>query len=173
VGDLQRVYLDRDILASVIQDFNLYPSERSRVPLSDVIDTMQRHIRLRTEPVTGRINPDVYQRMLRIRPGKLDKLNFVVQFGYSDPHIAQQATADLLRRAVEAHLQLAMQYPAAHPDSAAGSVFAVEHPPSLPEKPDGLNRIQIGAIGLFVGLAGGLIVAAAFGLRRGQTVVTW
>lgn len=169
VDDLQRAFIDRDILASVIQDFKLYPSERSRVPPSDVINTMQRHIRFRAEPVTARINPAVYEPMLRIKPGKLDKLNFVVQFDYPDPHIAQQATADLLRRAFDANIRLVIQQAEVHRDSDAGLVLTVEHQPSLPENPDGLNRIQMGAIGLSGGLICGLIVAAVLRSRHAPT----
>jgi uncharacterized protein involved in exopolysaccharide biosynthesis len=168
--DLRREYLDRDTLTSVIQKLNLYPRERRHMALKDVVDRMERNIHLRTMPVTSHINPDLYEPMLRIKPGKLEKLNLAVQFDYPDPHLAQQVEGALISHAVSSNLRLAMQRREAHPDSSAGAVISIERAPSLPEKPDGLNRTELGAIVLLGGLVGGLVLAAAIGWRRRVTV---
>ena len=157
---LEKIYLDRDMLASVIQKFDLYPSERSHMPLNAVIDKMQRHIRLRRTPVTWDIDPNIYERMVRDSPGKVEKLDLVVQFDYPDPQIAQKVEEVLVSRAMSFNLQRAKE----RPDSRA--VFTISHM----KEPDGLSRKEFGAIGLISGLWGGLLLAAAIRWRRRVTV---
>jgi uncharacterized protein involved in exopolysaccharide biosynthesis len=49
-------------------------------------------------------------------------------------------------------------------------MLRVEREPSLPEKPSGLNRMQLVTIGLFAGLLGGLILATILGSRHDTNV---
>ena len=135
---LGRVAFSRESLASVIQKQKLYPGERLRVPLNDVIDKMQRDIHVSLAPLAS--------------SGKGDATSFVLKFDYPDPKVAQQVNEELVSRLVRSNLLAAVQ-------SQSHTTLRVEHEPSLPQKPSGLNRIQLAIIGLFAGLLGGLILA--------------
>jgi hypothetical protein len=145
VDDLGRNAFSREFLTSVIQEQNLYSGERTHMPLNQVIDKMQRNIHLHPMPIDS--------------SGKQDAFNFVVQFDYSDPHVAQKVTAELVSRVIEANFDAAIH-------SHTHSTLRVPDYPSLPLTPAGLNRAELVAVGLFVGLAGGLILASVVRPRR-------
>jgi len=141
VDDLGRNAFSREFLSSLIHEQNLYSGERTHMPLNQVIDKMQRNIHLHPVPVDS--------------SGKQDSFNFVVQFDYSDPHVAQKVTAELVSRVMVANL-----------DAATHSTLRVPDYPSLPLTPAGLNRTELVAGGLLVGLAGGLILASVVRPRK-------
>jgi len=156
----------RDSLGSIIQEHNLYPRERARMPLDDVIDIMRRNIR-------------VYSLTLA-SPENRDAFKFTVQFDYSDPHVAQDVNAELTSRVIEDNLRMRQQLESRssvnqHRDSLAitsqlnpgsGFQFMVLDPPTLPRKPSAPNRAQFAAVGLFAGLLAGLTLAIALRSHR-------
>ncbi|HKN62078.1 MAG TPA: hypothetical protein VJW93_12935 [Candidatus Acidoferrales bacterium] len=146
----------RDSLGSIIQEHNLYPRERARMPLDDVIDIMRRNIR-------------VYSLTLA-SPENRDAFKFTVQFDYPDPHVAQEVNTALTSRVLEANLRMRQQQldSGSTPISQLnpGFQFAVLDPPTLPRKPSAPNRTQFAAVGLFAGLLAGLTLAIALGSRR-------
>jgi hypothetical protein len=145
VDDLGGNAFSREFLTSVIQEQNLYSDERTHMPLNQGIDKMQRNIHLHPVPVDS--------------SGKEDAFNFVVQFDYSDPHVAQKVTAELASRVIEANFGAAIH-------SHAHSTLRVPDYPSLPLTPSGLNRTELVAGGLLVGIAGGLILASLVRPRK-------
>ncbi len=78
--------LTRTALSRIIQDLDLYPGDRQRKPLEDVIESMR-------------------ARDIRMRPGPDSTL--MISFAYRDPVLAQRTAAQLIRRAAllndEAH----------------------------------------------------------------------
>jgi uncharacterized protein (TIGR03435 family) len=143
---------DRDYLASVIHEKNLYPRERASMPPDDVIEKMRRAIRV--IPVA------------RSRSADEDLSSYAVQFDYADPHVAQQVDRALISRLMIFTLRSAIKRTAT--PSSAHEVFRVDEAPSFPLKPAGPNRIELGAIGLFGGLVCGVVVSALAGSRLGR-----
>jgi hypothetical protein len=174
VNDARNAF-SRDFLASVIQKRNLYLRERGRMPLNDVIDTMQGNIRFRAIPVTSPTAWSGFEGLsfLPIQPGKLEPINVVVQFDYSDPHVAQQVDLDLVK---ELLFGVPRRGPVwIGPDPAfrltKESLNAyLRSGASLPKNPSGLSQIQFGSIGLFAGLLCGLILATILPSQHNTTV---
>jgi len=149
--------LDRDFLASTIQKFDLYPHERAHIPLDKIIDKMQRAVEIKRAPVT---QPGV--------PGS--RSGFIVNFAYSEPHLAQRVEGHLAFRMLTETVRRAK--------SASGGLsqphesFVFMEMPSLPQKPAGWNRSQKTAAGIIAGLLCGIILAAILGPRHDTTVAT-
>jgi len=151
-GNVARDVFSRDSLGSIIQEHNLYPRERARMPLDGVINIMRRNISLYSLTVASPQNPNAFK--------------FTVQFDYSDPRVAQEVNAELTSRLIEGNLRMRQQ----QLNPGSGLQFMVLDPPSLPLKPSGPNRTQFAAVGLFAGLLAGLTLAIAFRPRRTTTV---
>ncbi len=149
---LRDITLDRSFLATLIQQKNLYPRERARMPLNQVVDKMLQSI--------------------AIKPASSEEphaLGFAVYFAYSDPHLAQQVENELVTRFVRENLMLMMNSAAAgHPIS--GETIRVKNEASLPQKPAGWNPIQKTTTGLLTGLLCGLILAATLRSRNNTTI---
>ena len=143
--NLQPDVLNRDSLTRIIERLNLYPRERASMPLDAVVTKMQSNIYVR--PVKG-----------------TNQSAFIVQFDYPDPHLAQQVNGELVSLFMSANLA----YSQAHPHLT----FRVMDAPELPQKPTGLNRIEMGAIGLLIGLPTGLILALIIRLRHKPLTVS-
>jgi len=170
----------RPFLEELIQKENLYPRERARMPLGDVVNLTRKNIWLR--PMHQKVD------------GK-PAMAFVVEFYYPDPHVAQSVDAELVSQMVALNLrarvaavrgtadflkeQLALEKdPAtkAHIQSdlqqaeAAAmhmpEVFRVEKAANLPTRPDGWGHARFGVVGALGGLIAGLTAAAVFGSRR-------
>jgi uncharacterized protein involved in exopolysaccharide biosynthesis len=137
---------NRQVLASLIQDHNLYPRERARMPLDDVIDKMKRSIQAIS--------------VLPASPENRGTLTFAIQFDYPDPHVAQRIDEELLTRLIEANLH-------AQPDSH--TTFYVPAPPSLPVWPAAPSRTRFAAIGLCAGLFAGLALVGVIKSRSSTT----
>jgi uncharacterized protein involved in exopolysaccharide biosynthesis len=142
----------RSALASIIQQHNLYPRERTHMPLLDVVEMMHKEIVVRPiiPPGGNRVIPAV-----------------AIEFDYPDAHVAQQVTADLMSRFIEASLrENAMNHNANRP-----SVMWLEplDTASLPTRPSGPNRTTIAGAGLFAGLLTGLTLAIVVRSRRRTT----
>jgi hypothetical protein len=145
---LARDIFSREYLASVIQEHNLYPRERARLPLNDVIDKMKRNITLEAAPPAS--------------PENQDTLTLVVKFGYSDAHLAQQVNEELISRFMEGTLNAPQLY--------SCCIFRVLEPPSIPIRQPAWNRTQFAVVGLLAGLLAGLTLAIVFKSRRTTTV---
>ncbi len=122
--------LSRRSLAALIQRENLYPKERTREPLEDIVARMR--------------NQDVQIRILSVPGSKAPAGAFTLAFDGDDPARAQAVTRDLTTRFVTA-----MQ-PAAP--------LEVLDPASLPERAFAPNRAAWAAAGLFLGLAAGFAI---------------
>jgi uncharacterized protein involved in exopolysaccharide biosynthesis len=140
---------NREFLTSVILEHNLYPHERARMPLDDVIDKMKRNITLEATPYASPAHPDT--------------LTFVVQFDYFDAHVAERVNEELISRLLESHATIGRQL-------NSNWIFRVNDPPSLPLMPAVPNRMQFGAVGLFTGLLAGLALAVVVRSRRGTAI---
>ncbi len=148
ISNLARDIFSREFLASVIQEHNLYPSERARMPLNDVIDKMKRNITLEAAPSASL--------------GNQGTQTFVVKFGYSDAHLAQQVNEELMSRFMEGTLNAPQLY--------SCCIFRVLDPPSLPIRQPARNPTQFAIVGLLAGLLAGLALAIVFKSRRATTV---
>jgi uncharacterized protein involved in exopolysaccharide biosynthesis len=157
LNDLDRNIFSRELLTSIIQEHNLYPRERSRMPLDDVIDNMRRNIRVDFLPLAS--------------PENRDTLTFVIQFDYSDRYVAQQVNTELVSHFMEGNV--ARQLNAARQtDSHSPLRLRLPDLPSLPLRPTEPNRTRLAAEGLFAGLLAGLTFAIVLKSRHGTTVGT-
>jgi hypothetical protein len=177
IADQTEDLLNTPYMMWVIQNENLYPSERARMPLSDVVNVMRKNILLRP---------------LFNRDGK-GTPNFILEFAYPDPHIAQRvdqqlaarflaanvrarnasATSDFLKEQLAVtsdpmtHARIQSQLnQVEHVASHLSQTFQVVKEARLPSKPGGLTRIALAMIGMVGGLVGGIVLAAVVGWRR-------
>lgn len=80
----------RDTLTSIVNTFGLYPKERSREPMEDVLDQMRHDIKIDALGPQSSTNHDV--------PA------FTVSFSYPDRRQANKVVADLINRFVDINL---------------------------------------------------------------------
>lgn len=85
--------LSRPTLTNIIQTYNLYPRERARLPMEDIIEQMRtRDIRI--SPVT------------RLATASRDRASvFRISFAYENRFLAQKVTADLAGRFIEENIR--------------------------------------------------------------------
>jgi uncharacterized protein involved in exopolysaccharide biosynthesis len=143
--NLEPDVLNRDSLSRIIERLNLYPRERANMPLDAVVTKMQSNIYVWPVKGTG-------------------LSAFFIQFDYPDPHVAQKVNGEVVSQLMSANLA----YSASHPHL----VFRVVDAPELPQKPAGPNRIEMGVIGLLIGLPAGLILALVIRLRHKPLTVS-
>ena len=149
---------DRDAMTAIIQRYNLYPAERAKMPLDDVIRKMQEAIRVfplstsradaeihRAEQTPGRAMTKFDDAKRYIRGG------FVVQFAYPDARVAQHVDAEVVRLIVRKNLMRAMSQPQAEAQLQADLLEVIDAP-NLPTKPIGQPLIVKCGIGLLGGL---------------------
>jgi hypothetical protein len=144
---MRRSIFNRDILASVLENHQLYARERSRMSLDEAVEKMRRNIQVIS--------------LLPSSPENRGTLRFYVQFDYPDRFVAQQVNQDLMSRFIEENL---------NPQLESHSVFRVLDAPSLPLTPDAPNRTQFAVVGLLAGLLFGLNLAVVVRSRRGTLV---
>ncbi len=145
--------LDREFLASLIQEKNLYPRERARMPLNRVIDEMRKAIEVK--PLSSSVDKRF--------------AGFIIQFAYPDPHLAQQVESELIARFVQQNLSNHMNAASAgHP--LPSETVRIVNEPSLPQKPAGWSPIQKTTTGLLTGLLCGLILAATLRSRNNAII---
>jgi hypothetical protein len=174
-------FLASPVLISIIQKENLYPGERTRMPLNQVVDLMRKNILILP---------------LHTRGGE-GAPGFLLEFAYSDPHVAQRVDEELASGLVTSNLRIrsasaattdflkdqlgAVKDPAmkariqsqlrqAEDRKLQLHEFRVIHPADLPKSPFFPKRGLFGVGGLFLGLVGGLVVAAIAGWHRKVTV---
>jgi succinoglycan biosynthesis transport protein ExoP len=81
----------RNVLTSIIQSKNLYPKDRVRMPMDDVVEEMHKDI------VVAPLVPANSNN--RVIPA------FLIQFTYENKYLAQQVVSDLMSRFIEASLR--------------------------------------------------------------------
>jgi uncharacterized protein (TIGR03435 family) len=139
ISDWIRPDLSRAFLASLIEEKNLYPRERTKMPLDRVINEMQASIVITPER--------------SVRAGSSIRV-YDIKFEYSDPRIAQEVSQILVTHAIGASMRSSIAaiqrsgilFP---PKPKYGRTFAIENPPSLPQAPTGLNRAEKSVMGLW------------------------
>ena len=77
------------LLGSMIQRENLYPKERMRTPVNEVVNLMRKNIRIQS---------------LQTSDGK-PASGFVMRFDYPDPQVAQRVDEELVSQLVAANLR--------------------------------------------------------------------
>jgi uncharacterized protein involved in exopolysaccharide biosynthesis len=141
---LKQTVFNREVLAALIQDDNLYPHERSRMSLDEVIDKMRNNIQVIS--------------ILPASPGNRQTLAFSFQFDYRRRDLAQKVNQQLLGRFLDGNL-----------NAQPNSTFSVDSPPSLPLAPSAPNLPLFVTVGLFAGLIAGVTLAAVNKHRTGTT----
>jgi uncharacterized protein involved in exopolysaccharide biosynthesis len=160
-------------MAGIIRKYNLYPAERTKMPMDDVVDKMRSAISIRT---ASRTSVDKEFQKVEARgpwrdPQATERLKknvtsaFTVEFEYPDPQVAQRVDATLLSLLTGANLRLAESAGAAGHPRPPGNICVMDAS-SLPQAPSFPKRSQFGASGLLAGLVGGLVAATIAGRRR-------
>jgi succinoglycan biosynthesis transport protein ExoP len=90
INSMEQTILSRSVLTTIINTYNLYPSERLRLPIEDVIDEMRKKIAV--APVKTSSNDTGSTRIIPA---------FSVQFSYEDRHMAQRVVQDLVGRFID------------------------------------------------------------------------
>lgn len=132
----QAEVLSRTSLATIVMQRNLYPEDRKRIPLEDVIQSMR--------------NRDIQIRPLHGTDGA--PWSFYISFVYPDRTTAREVTHDLTDRIVES----------AKSGRRAVTLEVLDEA-SLPWRPSEPNRLAIVGVGTAVGLTIGLLF---LGIRR-------
>ena len=95
INSMTQQILSRGALTNLIQTYNLYPEDRKRKPMEDVIEGMRKDVRV------GGV------RSLTRQVGKEQSTisAFEVGFSYSDRILAQRLTADLVTRYIDENIR--------------------------------------------------------------------
>jgi succinoglycan biosynthesis transport protein ExoP len=87
---LAQTILSRARLADLINSYGLYPRERKRLPMEDVIEKMQQAIRV--SPVFP---------LHDAGPGRVGSVAFQIEFAYEDRYQAQRVVRELVTRFID------------------------------------------------------------------------
>jgi len=93
VTSMEQEILSRGVLTTIINTYDLYKRERTRVPIEDILDEM--HKKILVEPVVG----SSQNTNTRSIPA------FSVKFSYSDRYLAQRVVQDLVGRFIDASVR--------------------------------------------------------------------
>ncbi len=89
INSLEQTILSRSTLTTIINNYGLYPRERTRMPIEDVIDLMKRNIVISPVATNTAGGPS------RSIPA------FAVQYSYEDRYKAQRVVSDLTSRFID------------------------------------------------------------------------
>jgi capsular polysaccharide biosynthesis protein len=135
---VQQAALSRESLASIIAQQNLYPNERKKYPLDNVIQEMRnRHLRIQ-------------------RTDAADGMTFAVSFDNENPAAAQATVRAIINALAE---QNVIQ------GNVAASMKVLDAA-SLWSQPVGPNRVRVIGGGLGAGLMLGLVCGGGFSIMR-------
>jgi hypothetical protein len=143
---VQQATLSRASLAEIIlrPNLNLYPDERKKVALEDVIQEMRnRDLRIQSMPAN--------------KPGEL---TFAVSFNNENPAAAQATVRAIVTALTEQNVQFSRQ------EGSGAANMEVLDPASLPSRPEGPNRMRVMGSGLGAGLMLGLVCGAIWSIVR-------
>jgi polysaccharide chain length determinant protein (PEP-CTERM system associated) len=91
INSMAQEILSRTVLTTIINTFGLYPRERSRMPIEDVIEDMKKKIEIL--PVAGTATG----------PDRIPA--FAVQFSYENRYLAQRVVQDIVSRFIDANIR--------------------------------------------------------------------
>jgi succinoglycan biosynthesis transport protein ExoP len=91
INSMAQEILSRTVLTTIINTFGLYPRERSREPIEDVIEQMKKKIEIL--PVAGTATG----------PDRVPA--FGVQFSYENRYLAQRVVQDIVSRFIDANIR--------------------------------------------------------------------
>ena len=91
INSMAQEILSRTVLTTIINTFGLYPRERSRMPIEDVIEQMKKKIVIM--PVNGTATG----------PDRIPA--FAVQFSYENRYLAQRVVQDIVSRFIDANIR--------------------------------------------------------------------
>jgi succinoglycan biosynthesis transport protein ExoP len=91
INSMAQEILSRTVLTTIINTFGLYPRERSRMPIEDVIEQMKKKIEIL--PVAGTATG----------PDRVPA--FGVQFSYENRYLAQRVVQDIVSRFIDANIR--------------------------------------------------------------------
>jgi len=91
INSMEQEILSRTTLTTIINTFGLYPRERAREPIEDVIDQMKKQISIIPVAPAGSTNRTV--------PA------FVVQFSYENRYLAQRVVQDLVGKFIDVNIR--------------------------------------------------------------------
>jgi hypothetical protein len=145
--------LARKSLADIINEQGLYPRERARKPMEDVIERMRHEVSFERIGVSNA---------------------FHVRFRYNDAEQARRTERELIHKLMEANVAMRRASSRLCTDltGASGCLpdrgynMEVLDPASLPKRPSSPNRLIIAAMGLAGGLLLGVVTAAVARSRR-------
>jgi polysaccharide biosynthesis transport protein len=91
INSMEQEILSRTTLTTIINTFGLYPREKAREPIEDVIDQMKKQINIAAVAPVGSTNHAV--------PA------FVVQFSYENRYLAQRVVQDLVGKFIDINIR--------------------------------------------------------------------
>ena len=146
----------RSSLGELILKNGLYATDRQRMTLDDVIERMRHDIVI---TLTDSADPKHFA--------------FVVRYVYPDPAQAQSTADALVAKMIEVNLVEAIEAARLAATGAgrrhAGTTLQLVHPPNLPQKPVGLNRLLITTLGIGTGVVLAVLATVAMRLRGPAT----
>jgi hypothetical protein len=144
---MEQSVLSRSSLSSIIQQQSLYPDERKKLPLEDIVLLMR-------------------NRDLRIQPtASAGQSAFTVEFTGENPAAAQATVNAIVRAFVEENLRVSR-------GGIDRANLEVLDPGSLPSRPTGPNRLRVIGSGLGAGLLLGLLSGGIWTVVRRQKRLT-
>jgi polysaccharide chain length determinant protein (PEP-CTERM system associated) len=91
INSMAQTIMSRTVLTTIINTFNLYQRERSRMPIEDVIELMKKDVQI--QPVASATNP-------------ADRIPaFAVTFSYENRLLAQRVVQDLVSRFIDENIR--------------------------------------------------------------------
>ncbi|MEQ1886181.1 MAG: GNVR domain-containing protein [Bryobacteraceae bacterium] len=93
INSMAQTILSRTTLTTIINTFGLYPRERARMPIEDVLELMKKKIQILpvSTPATSSANDRI--------PA------FAVQFAYENKYLAQRVVQDLVSRFIDENIR--------------------------------------------------------------------
>ena len=96
VAAMQQTILSRNTLTNIIQTYDLYRRERSRLPMEDIIEKMQRNITVSGLTQLGGGGNG---------PSSTRAAAFRIGFAYDNRYVAQKVTRDLMTRFIDENIR--------------------------------------------------------------------
>jgi polysaccharide chain length determinant protein (PEP-CTERM system associated) len=91
INSMAQTIMSRTVLTTIINTFNLYQRERSRMPIEDVIELMKKDVQI--QPVASPTNPN-------------DRIPaFAVTYSYENRLLAQRVVQDLVSRFIDENIR--------------------------------------------------------------------
>jgi len=132
--------ISRPSLIQIIRKFRLYEPEQAKIPLDDIVDSMERDITIKPIGQSSDRTETV----------------FSIQFVYADPVTAQRVAEDLADRFVDTNRDLSVHY---SKSLAARATLELLNAPDLIIRPVSPRLSRVTAAGTAAGLALGLLLA--------------